>query len=182
MDAKKLGITWNEEEKQIVNHNLFLNMYEGALGVKNGFTHESRYTLVGAVRRDGVELLAVLLKSDSAKTAYQDMIKLMDFGYTAYATQHADNHNEQEQEEQLESVHVSQDSNSELIYERKQPELPKQPVLPNTTRATSSTPAKETNAYVFIIIASITLLFGFFLFWKRSIAQSAYTKKISNRN
>lgn len=79
-DAKGLGIPWTGQP-QIVNHNRLLSEYDGAIGIKNGFTHEARYTLVGAAKRDDTELFAVVLKSDNVDTAYQDITKLLDYGF-----------------------------------------------------------------------------------------------------
>lgn len=80
IDASKLGIPW-EGDPKIVNHNLLLDLYEGATGIKNGFTHEARYTLVGSAKKKGTELIAVLLKSKDSDTAYKDMTNLLDSGF-----------------------------------------------------------------------------------------------------
>jgi serine-type D-Ala-D-Ala carboxypeptidase (penicillin-binding protein 5/6) len=80
LDAAKLGIPW-EGKPKIINHNLLLNLYQGATGIKNGFTHEARYTLVGSAENNGTEIIAVLLKSMDSDTAYKDMINLLDQGF-----------------------------------------------------------------------------------------------------
>lgn len=85
VEAEKSGIPW-EGKPIVVNHNQFLGMYEGATGVKNGFTHEARYTLVGAAKKNGYELIAVVLKSEDAGTAYSDMEKLLDEGFKTERT------------------------------------------------------------------------------------------------
>lgn len=79
-EAKEYGIAW-EGKPQIINHNRLLGLYEGATGIKNGFTHESRSTLVGSANRNGTELIAVVLRSDNVDTAYNDIIKLLDEGF-----------------------------------------------------------------------------------------------------
>ena len=43
------------------NHNRLLSTYDGAFGVKTGFTKKSGRCLVSAVRRDGIELICVTL-------------------------------------------------------------------------------------------------------------------------
>jgi len=43
------------------NHNRLLSTYDGAFGVKTGFTRKSGRCLVSAARRDGVELICVTL-------------------------------------------------------------------------------------------------------------------------
>lgn len=79
-EAKNAGIPW-DGKPQVINHNRFLGLYEGATGIKNGFTHEARYTLVGSAKKNGYELIAVVLKSPNAETAYSDMEKLLDEGF-----------------------------------------------------------------------------------------------------
>ncbi|MFA8439806.1 D-alanyl-D-alanine carboxypeptidase family protein [Pueribacillus sp. YX66] len=80
-EAKKLGLPWTGEP-QIINHNRLLTSYGGATGVKNGFTHKARYTVVGAAERNQTELIAVIFRSDNVDTAFQDMKKLLDEGFS----------------------------------------------------------------------------------------------------
>ena len=80
VEAAKLGIPWDGNPK-IINHNRLLDLYEGATGVKNGFTHEARYTLVGSAEKNGAEIIAVLLRSKDSDTGYNDMIRLLDEGF-----------------------------------------------------------------------------------------------------
>lgn len=49
----------------IFNRNQFLYLFEGATGVKNGWTDAAGLTLVASARRDGRELLAVVLGAQS---------------------------------------------------------------------------------------------------------------------
>ena len=80
-DALQYGVTWTGQP-MVVNHNRLLKQYEGATGIKNGFTHEARYTLVGAAERNDTELIAVILRSTNVDTAYQDITKLLDHGFS----------------------------------------------------------------------------------------------------
>jgi D-alanyl-D-alanine carboxypeptidase/D-alanyl-D-alanine carboxypeptidase (penicillin-binding protein 5/6) len=48
-------------ERWLTNHNRLLNMYEGAIGVKTGFTRKSGRCLVSAAERGGVTLICVTL-------------------------------------------------------------------------------------------------------------------------
>ncbi len=65
--------------RQLTNHNKLLSMYEGAIGVKTGFTKASGRTLVSAAARDGIELIAVTL---NAPDDWDDHIKMLDFGFS----------------------------------------------------------------------------------------------------
>lgn len=48
-------------ERWLVNHNRLLNTYEGAIGVKTGFTKKAGRCLVSAAERDGITLICVTL-------------------------------------------------------------------------------------------------------------------------
>lgn len=70
------------------NHNAFLNMYSGAIGVKTGFTGNAGYCFVGAVERDGHKLIAVVLACGwpPHKTyKWKDMKTLFDYGFSNYS-------------------------------------------------------------------------------------------------
>lgn len=65
------------------NHNKMLWNYEGAIGVKTGYTEEARQCLVSAAARQGRELIAVVLKSEG-NDIWVDSTKLLDFGFTDF--------------------------------------------------------------------------------------------------
>lgn len=54
--------------------------YKGIIGGKTGFTDEARNTLVTAAERNGLTLVAVVLKSDTANV-YTDTRKLFNYGF-----------------------------------------------------------------------------------------------------
>ena len=60
------------------NHNRLLEMYDGCVGIKTGFTKSSGRCLVSAVERDGVLLIAVTL---NAPDDWNDHKKLYDYGF-----------------------------------------------------------------------------------------------------
>lgn len=57
--------------------------YEGANGVKTGFTNDAGSCLVESVNRDGHELIGVVLGCEPEQH-YPDMIKLMNYGFQNY--------------------------------------------------------------------------------------------------
>ena len=63
----------------VTNHNKLLHLYDGACGVKTGFTNKCGRCLVGAAKRDGVELISVTL---AAPDDWNDHKKLFDFGFS----------------------------------------------------------------------------------------------------
>lgn len=65
----------------LVNHNKLLKSYEGAIGIKTGFTKKSGRCLVSCAEREGVELIAVTL---NAPNDWQDHKKMLDYGFSKY--------------------------------------------------------------------------------------------------
>ncbi|MCM3625793.1 D-alanyl-D-alanine carboxypeptidase [Paenibacillus glycanilyticus] len=71
---------------KLENHNKMLKSYEGAIGVKNGFTQAAGYTLVSAAERGDMELIGVILKGDTDAGVYTDMANLLDYGFAHYTS------------------------------------------------------------------------------------------------
>lgn len=65
--------------RTLYNSNKMLNRYEGAIGVKTGFTDNARRCLVSAAERGGVTLIAVTL---NAGDDWNDHTKMLDYGFT----------------------------------------------------------------------------------------------------
>ncbi|RKO67470.1 D-alanyl-D-alanine carboxypeptidase family protein [Desulfofundulus salinus] len=70
-------------QEHLWNHNRLLSRYEGAIGVKTGYTVEAGQCLVAAARRDDRELIAVILNSQGA-AIYSDARTLLDYGFSAF--------------------------------------------------------------------------------------------------
>lgn len=68
--------------------------YPNATGIKTGYTDKSGYCIVTSAEKDGVELLAVVLGSDSISDRYEDCIDLFDYGFDNYSYQNLINTNE----------------------------------------------------------------------------------------
>ncbi len=70
-----------------VNHNAFLDMMEGALTGKTGFTSDAGYCYVGAVRRDDRTFIVALLACgwpNNKGYKWKDTRKLMEYGIAGY--------------------------------------------------------------------------------------------------
>ena len=65
-----------------LNHNRLLRTYNGAVGVKTGFTKESGRCLVGAAERDGLLLICVTLSDGND---WRDHAALFDWGFSQYS-------------------------------------------------------------------------------------------------
>jgi len=69
------------------NHNAFLDMMEGALTGKTGFTNKAGYCYVGALERDGRTFVVALLACgwpDNKTYKWSDTRKLMQYGIDNY--------------------------------------------------------------------------------------------------
>jgi len=70
------------ETSQIQNPNRLLGSYDGAIGVKNGYTSDAGYTLAAAAERDGVRLVVTVLNPDDGR-AEPVAAELLDWGFDA---------------------------------------------------------------------------------------------------
>lgn len=64
-----------------LNHNRLLRTFEGAIGVKTGFTKKSGRCLVSAAKREGLTLIAVTLNDPND---WRDHKALLDWGFSEY--------------------------------------------------------------------------------------------------
>ena len=80
--TRKITIPLNGTEgvRLLQNHNKMLRYYEGAIGVKTGFTKKSGRCLVSAAERDGLTLIAVTL---CAPDDWNDHERMLDAGFAA---------------------------------------------------------------------------------------------------
>ena len=67
----------------LINHNRLLREYDGAIGVKTGFTKRSGRCLVSAAQRNGATLIAVTL---NAPDDWRDHTTLLDYGFEQMET------------------------------------------------------------------------------------------------
>ncbi|MBQ4137279.1 MAG: D-alanyl-D-alanine carboxypeptidase [Clostridia bacterium] len=67
--------------RYLLNHNKMLKLYDGAIGVKTGFTKKSGRCLVSAAERDGLRLVSVTL---NAPDDWRDHRAMLDYGFDTY--------------------------------------------------------------------------------------------------
>ncbi len=70
-----------ENPRTLINHNKMLVLYDGAAGVKTGYTKKCGRCLVTAAKRDGLLLVSVTL---DAPSDWSDHAKLLDYGFEHY--------------------------------------------------------------------------------------------------
>lgn len=69
------------------NTNLLIGNYDGANGLKTGWTGDAGYCVVVSAERDGIELYAVVMGSSSELQRFRDARALLDFGFAHYRPQ-----------------------------------------------------------------------------------------------
>lgn len=77
-----------EETRYFYNNNKLVDgsiECEGLLMSKNGWTGEAKNTLVTAAERNGITLIAVVMKSGPTKDKFVDTANLLDWGYRNYS-------------------------------------------------------------------------------------------------
>ena len=79
---KQKEVRYLHGQHQMLNENS-LYYYKDAIGGKTGFTSEALNTLVTYAERDGMELIAVVMKCNGAEH-YTDTASLFDYGFTHY--------------------------------------------------------------------------------------------------
>ena len=70
---------------QLVNTNKLIRFYEGATGLKTGSTDSALYCLSGTAERDGMELIAVIMKDVTSAQRFEDAKALLSYGFSTYA-------------------------------------------------------------------------------------------------
>lgn len=75
---RTIPLRGDEGARLLLNHNKLLRLYDGAIGVKTGFTKKSGRCLVSAAERDGVTLIAVTL---NAPDDWRDHAAMLDYGF-----------------------------------------------------------------------------------------------------
>ena len=79
----------SEEAKPLYNQSRLINNNDGLgyapyIGGKTGYTDLSRYTLAAGAEKNGKRFVGVILGSTDSTRRYQDMIRLLDYGFATY--------------------------------------------------------------------------------------------------
>ncbi len=78
MDSLRDGAT------QLVNTNKLIRHYEGATGLKTGYTADAGYCISATAVRNDLELIAVTLGAPTKEERFDDAKQLLDFGFINY--------------------------------------------------------------------------------------------------
>lgn len=73
-------------KSQLVNTNKLIRNYKGATGLKTGSTSIALYNLSASATRDGLSLIAVIMKAPTTKIRFSEATKLLDYGFANYTS------------------------------------------------------------------------------------------------
>ena len=76
--TKRIERSLNKKDEYLINTARFLWRFNGADGIKTGYTKEAGHCFVGSATRDGWRLIAVVLKSNNSG---EDAAALLDYGF-----------------------------------------------------------------------------------------------------
>ena len=68
----------------LVNTNKLVRFYDGADGLKTGFTDAAKYCMAVTAKRDNMRLIAIVLGEDSGKVRNKETMELLDYGFNLY--------------------------------------------------------------------------------------------------
>ncbi|MCI2105565.1 MAG: D-alanyl-D-alanine carboxypeptidase [Intestinimonas sp.] len=77
--------TIRDGQFQLANTNKLVRFYEGTTGIKTGSTDSALYCLSASAERDGMELIAVVLKSPTSQKRFDSAKSMLNFGFANYA-------------------------------------------------------------------------------------------------
>lgn len=68
----------------LVNTNKLIRFYEGADGLKTGFTDDAMYTIAATAKRGNMRLIAIVLGEKEGKVRNSETIELLNYGFNNY--------------------------------------------------------------------------------------------------
>ena len=88
-DIKKYTTIWMDTVRGgtfgLSNTNKLIRFYSGATGLKTGFTSGAGYCLSATAKREGMELIAVVMGCESSQKRTADCKALLDYGFATYS-------------------------------------------------------------------------------------------------
>lgn len=69
----------------LTNTNHLVRFYQGTTGLKTGYTSSAKYCMSATAERDGMELIAVVMKSPTVNQRFEDAKALLNYGFAGFA-------------------------------------------------------------------------------------------------
>lgn len=88
-DIRSFATIWTDSIRNgtfdLANTNKLIRRYDGATGLKTGYTASAGYCISATAEREGMELIAVVMKGETADKRNADAKALLNYGFSAYA-------------------------------------------------------------------------------------------------
>lgn len=88
-DIRRFTTIWMDTLRggsfQLSNTNKLIRFYDGATGLKTGSTDAAGFCISATAERDGMELIAVIMKGQTADKRNTDTKTLLNYGFSTYA-------------------------------------------------------------------------------------------------
>jgi len=88
-DIRQFTTLWMDSLRDgtsmLVNTNKLIRFYDGATGLKTGSTSTAGYCVSATAEKNGMELIAVVMKGPSSDERFADARMLLDYGFATYA-------------------------------------------------------------------------------------------------
>ena len=88
-DIKKFTTIWMDTIRGgsfgLSNTNKLVRFYQGATGLKTGFTSGAGYCLSASAQRDGMELIAVVMGCETSQDRFNACKAMLDYGFANFA-------------------------------------------------------------------------------------------------
>ena len=93
-DVHKWLTTWmdsvvvgkKQSEQSLVNTNKLINTYQGANGIKTGYTSEALHCVSASASRGNTTFIAVIMAAPTSPIRFSEASKLLDYGFANYST------------------------------------------------------------------------------------------------
>ena len=87
-DIRQFTTIWMDSLRDgasmLVNTNKLIRFYDGATGLKTGSTSSAGYNVSATAERNGMELIAVVMKGKTSDERFTDARTLLDYGFATY--------------------------------------------------------------------------------------------------
>jgi len=88
-DIKNFTTIWMDTVRNgtfgLANTNKLIRFYDGATGLKTGFTNAAGFCLSASALRDGMELIAVVMGAETSKDRFAACKSMLDYGFANFA-------------------------------------------------------------------------------------------------
>ena len=88
-DLRRFTTIWMDSLRggafELANTNKLIRFYDGATGLKTGSTSSAGYCISATAQRDGMELIAVVLKGSTSQQRFEDAKTMLNYGFSTYA-------------------------------------------------------------------------------------------------